>query len=168
MKAANSPESQRHRGTKMTPKISARLNKIFDSNSREPGSLIAVLQDIQREFHYLPCDALTETAKALDVPLSKVFSISTFYNAFSLTPRGEKIIRICKGTACHIKGADLVLEQVESGLNIKAGETTSDSKFTIETVNCVGACAMAPVMIVDGKYHANVRCDQAMKLVKKG
>jgi len=116
----------------------------------------------------LPCEALKETAKALYVPLSKVFSASTFYNAFSLTPRGENIIRVCQGTACHIRGADQLLEQLEIGLKIKAGQTTPDMKYTIEIVNCVGACAMAPVMIVNNKYHANVRCDRAMRLVKRG
>lgn len=152
----------------MTKQMSNKLNRILDRYPQDSGTLIAVMQDIQREFHYLPCDALEITAERLKVPLSKVFSISTFYNAFSLTPRGEKIIRVCKGTACHIKGADLVLEQIESGLQVKAGETSPDLKFTIEVVNCVGACAMAPVMIVNNKYHGNVRCDRAMRLVKRG
>ena len=143
----------------------SKIDAIISRSPQNPGALIAVLQDIQREFHYLPCEALTATAKALGVPLSKVFSVSTFYNAFSLTPRGERIIRICQGTACHIKGAKLVREQLESNLGIKAGETTSDMKFTIEVVNCVGACAMAPVVIVNDKYHGRVRCDQAKKLL---
>jgi NADH-quinone oxidoreductase subunit E len=145
-----------------------RVQEIIDRNPRMPGSLITVLQDIQKELRYLPRVAMVETATALDVPLSKVYSVATFYNAFSLTPRGENIIRICQGTACHIKGADILLDQLESGLNIKAGETTEDLKYTIEVVNCVGACAMAPVMIVNDKYHANCRCDQAMRLAKKG
>ena len=145
-----------------------KINEIIDRSPKLPGSLISVLQDIQREFHYLPCEALTETARALGVPLSKVFSVSTFYNAFSLTPRGEKVIRICKGTACHIKGADVILEQIENALNLKAGETSPDLKFTIEVVNCVGVCAMAPVITVNDKYHGNLRSDQAVKIVKKG
>jgi NADH-quinone oxidoreductase subunit E len=145
-----------------------KIREIISRNPAQPSSLIAVLQDIQREIHYLPCEALKETAKALYVPLSKVFSASTFYNAFSLTPRGENIIRVCQGTACHIRGADQVLEQLETGLQIKAGQTTPDMKFTIEVVNCVGACAMAPVMIVNNKYHANVRCDRALRLAKRG
>jgi NADH-quinone oxidoreductase subunit E len=145
-----------------------KIREIIGRSPAQPGSLIAVLQDIQREFHYLPCEALKETAKMLYVPLSKVFSASTFYNAFSLKPRGENIIRVCQGTACHIRGADQVLEQLETGLKIKAGETTPDMKFTIEVVNCVGACAMAPVMKVNDKYHANVRVDRALKLAKKG
>lgn len=144
-----------------------KIQEIIDRAPRSSGSLIAVLQDIQREFHYLPCEALTATAKALDVPLSKVYSVSTFYNAFSLTPRGERVVRICQGTACHIRGADLVQEQLESGLGIKPGQTTADMKFTLEVVNCLGVCAMAPVVVIDDKIHGNVRCDKAVKLVKK-
>lgn len=144
-----------------------KIREVIDRSPAEPGSLITVLQDIQREFHYLPCEALKETAEILKVPLSKVFSASTFYNAFSLTPRGENIIRVCQGTACHIKGADLLLEQLENGLKIKAGETTEDLKFTMEVVNCVGACAMAPVMMVNDTYHAEVPVNRAMKLVQK-
>lgn len=152
----------------MTPEVDIdQIKQIINRSPRHPGSLIAVLQDIQREFHYLPKAALSETSAALDVPLSKVYSVATFYNAFSLMPRGEKIIRVCQGTACHIKGADLILDQLESNLGIKPGETTQDLKYTIEVVNCVGACAMAPVMIVGEKYHGNVRCDQAPRLVKK-
>jgi NADH-quinone oxidoreductase subunit E len=145
-----------------------KIAKVIDRSQAEPGSLITVLQNIQREFHYLPEDALNMTAAALKVPLSKVYSAVTFYKAFSLVPRGEKIIRVCKGTACHIKGADLLLEQLEAGLGIKPGQTTEDLKYTVEVVNCVGACALAPVMIVNDKYHGNVRCDRAVRLVKKG
>jgi NADH-quinone oxidoreductase subunit E len=143
------------------------IREIINRNPRNPGSLIAVLQDIQRELHYLPCEALIETATMLNVPLSKVFSVSTFYNAFSLHPRGEKVIRVCQGTACHIKGADLILEQLETGLGLKSGQTSADLKFTLEVVNCVGVCAMAPVVVVNEKINGNVRCDKAVKLVKK-
>ncbi len=145
----------------------AKIQEIINRSPQNPGSLIAVLQDIQREFHFLPCEALQATASSLNVPLSKVFSVSTFYNAFSLNPRGERIVRICQGTACHIKGADLIQEQLVSGLGIKPGQTSADMKFTLEVVNCVGVCAMAPVVIIDEKIHGNVRCDKAIKLVKK-
>jgi NADH-quinone oxidoreductase subunit E len=144
-----------------------KIREIIARSPREKGLLIMILQDIQREFHYLPRESLIETSRVLDIPLSRVYSAATFYKAFSLKPRGEKVIRVCKGTACHIKGADLTLEQLETGLGIKAGETTPDLKYTIEVVNCVGACAMAPVMMVNDKYHGNVRCDRALKIVKK-
>ena len=146
---------------------SNKIKEVIDRSPKVKGSLIGVLQDIQREFHYLPRMAMEATAKELNVPLSKVWSVATFYNAFSLTPRGENIIRVCKGTACHIKGADLILEQLETGLGLKPGETSEDMKYTVEVVNCVGACAMAPVMIVNNKYHGDVRCDRVLKLVKK-
>ncbi len=145
----------------------AKIQEIIGRSPQNPGSLIAVLQDIQREFHYLPCEALRATASSLKVPLSKVFSVSTFYNAFSLTPRGERIIRICQGTACHIKGADLIQEQLVAGLGLKPGETSPDMKYTLEVVNCLGVCAMAPVVVVNDKIHGGVRCDKALKLVKK-
>lgn len=149
----------------MTPDL-ARLPELIDRHPRSPESLIMVLQDIQREYHYLPPEAFRQTAQALGVPLSKVFSAATFYNAFSLDRQGDNVIRICKGTACHIRGASLIQEQLETQLGIKAGQTTPDYKFTIETVACVGACAMAPVVIVNGKYHGTVKVSGTRKLLK--
>lgn len=137
-----------------------KLQEIIARSPQQPSSLIAVLQDIQRHFHYLPPEAMKETASALKVPLSKVYSVATFYNAFSLEPRGEHTCRICMGTACHIKGAPVALEQAEKELGVKAGQTTPDLRFTLEVVNCVGACAMAPVVIVDDKYYGDVRVDK--------
>lgn len=144
-----------------------KIQEVIDRNPKDSSSLIAVLQDIQREFHYLPPEALTATARSLNVPLSKVYSVATFYNALSLVPRGEKVVRVCSGTACHIKGAALILEQLEEGLKIRAGETSPDMKYTLEVVNCVGVCAMAPVITVNGKYHGDVRSEKALQLVKK-
>ncbi|HOD65282.1 MAG TPA: NAD(P)H-dependent oxidoreductase subunit E [candidate division Zixibacteria bacterium] len=141
----------------------SRLPDIIGRYPAEPGSLIAVLQDIQKEYNFLPCEALTAAAQALHVPLSKVFSVSTFYNAFCLTPRGDKIIRVCMGTTCHIRGAKQLLEQLETRLGIKAGQTTRDMKFTIEVVNCVGACAMAPVVIINDEYHGDCKVSDARR-----
>jgi NADH-quinone oxidoreductase subunit E len=150
----------------MTQKVDiAKIKEIIGRCPARASSLIAVLQDIQRHFHYLPGEALKETAVALQVPLSKVYSVATFYNAFSLVPRGEHICRICMGTACHIKGAPIVLEQAEKMLGIKPGQTTADLKYSLEVVNCVGACALAPVMIVDKKYYANVRADKVKRFL---
>jgi NADH-quinone oxidoreductase subunit E len=136
------------------------IKEIISHNPQDKSSLITVLQDIQKKFHYLPPEAIKETAQALQVPLSKVYSVATFYNAFSLEPRGEHICRVCMGTACHIKGAPLALEQAENALGIKAGQTTPDLRFTLEVVNCVGACALAPVVIIDEKYYGSVRSDK--------
>ena len=154
----------------MTPEVRIDIDEIKTIINRRPQhaeSLIAVLQDIQRELRYLPREAITETSTALGVPLSKVYSVATFYNAFSLTPRGEKVVRVCQGTACHIKGADLIQEHLETGLGIGPGETSGDLKYTLEVVNCLGVCAMAPVVVVNDKIHGNVRCDRAVRLVKK-
>lgn len=143
-----------------------KLPEIFSRYPRDPSSLIMVLQDIQGEYRYLPCEALKETSRVLGVRLSKVFSVATFYNAFGLTPKGEKVVRICVGTACHIRGSALIKERLESQLGIKAGETTKDGKFSIEVVACVGACAMAPVVVVDDKYHGGVSVGKVTRLVK--
>ncbi len=144
----------------------ANLSKLIDRHPKSPESLIMVLQDIQKEYRYLPCEALTQTAEALGVPLSKVFSAATFYNAFSLDRQGDNVIRVCRGTACHIRGATLIQEQLEHQLGIKAGETTPDYKFSIEVVACVGACAMAPVVIVNEDYHSSVKVSGTQRLLK--
>jgi NADH-quinone oxidoreductase subunit E len=144
-----------------------RVKEIIARNPQKASSLIAILQDLQREFHFLPPEGIKETSRALGVPLSKVYSVATFYNAFSLEPRGEHTCRICMGTACHIKGAPLALEQAETYLKIKPGQTTEDLKFTLEVVNCVGACAMAPVVIIDDKYYADVRPDRMIRYLER-
>jgi NADH-quinone oxidoreductase subunit E len=146
---------------------SKNIKKVIGRSPQHPKALIMILQDIQKEFHYLPKESLPEVSNYLDIPLSKVYSASTFYKAFSLVPRGENIIRVCKGTACHIKGADLLLDQLKSGLKVGPGETTPDLKYTVEVVNCVGACAMAPVMIVNDKYFGNVKCSRAVGIAEK-
>ncbi|MBD3257410.1 NADH-quinone oxidoreductase subunit NuoE [candidate division GN15 bacterium] len=145
----------------------SKIPEIIGRHRKDPESLIMILQDIQREYHYLPPEALTQTAEALNVPLSKVASISTFYSSFSLEPRGEHLVRVCVGTACHIRGAKLIQDQLENSLGIKAGETTKDMKYTLEVVGCVGACAMAPVVMIDENYHGSLNVSKAGKIVKK-
>lgn len=144
----------------------SKLPRLIDRHPRRPDSLIMVLQDIQQEYHYLPCEALEATAEALKVPLSRVFSVATFYNAFSLHRRGDNVVRLCKGTACHIRGANLIQQQLETQLGIKVGQTTPDYKFTLEVVACVGACAMAPVVIVNGKYYGSMNVNTVKKVLK--
>jgi len=144
----------------------SKLPEIIDRYPRSPESLLGILQDIQKEYNYLPCEALKKTAAALDIPLSKVFQISTFYNAFSLNPKGKKVIRICVGTACHIRGSKLIQDQIESQLGIKAGETTEDMEYSIEVVACVGACAMAPVVTVNDKYYGSVKVTNVKKILR--
>jgi len=134
----------------------------------EEASLIQVLQDVHRAYNYLPCDVLHRVAEALEVPLAKVYSVATFYKAFSLTPQGDTIIKVCTGTACHIRGAGQLVEEVERELGIKPDETTEDLKFTLKTVNCVGACAMAPIVIVGEKYHGSAKAARVAKYLRAG
>ncbi len=144
----------------------SKMPELIDRYPRSSESVIMILQEIQREYHYLPPEGIKQTAEALDIPLTKVYSIASFYKSLSLKPKGKNVIRVCEGTACHIRGAKLIREQIETKLGIKAGETTPDGKFSIEVVACVGACAMAPVVIVNDKYHGSVRVSNAKKLVK--
>ena len=134
----------------------------------EEPSLIQVLQDVHRAYNYLPCDVLERVAEALDVPLAKVFSVSTFYKAFSLEPQGDTIIKVCMGTACHIRGAGQLVEELQRQLGIGPDETTEDLKFTVKTVNCVGACAMAPVMIVGENYRGSAKAAEMTKYLAEG
>lgn len=145
-----------------------KIQKVINKMPLDKKQLIMMLQNIQQEFHYLPKESIRLVAEYLDMPQSTVYSAATFYKSFSLVPRGENIIKVCKGTACHIKGADLIINQLDSGIGIKPGQTTKDMKYTIEVVNCVGACAMAPVMIVNDKYFGEVRCNRVTKIAKKG
>jgi len=130
--------------------------------------LIHALQDIQAEFGYVPCEVVTLLCDRLKIPISKAFSAATFYRAFSLEPKGEVIIRVCTGTACHIRGSQTLVEQVCAFLGVKPGGTTEDLKFTVETVNCVGACAMAPVVSLNGEYHGNAQPGSITELIKGG
>jgi NADH-quinone oxidoreductase subunit E len=141
-------------------KLADKVESILDSHQRDKGMLVAILQDIQAEYNYLPREALEETSKGLCVPLSQVYSVATFFKALSLEPRGRHLINVCLGTACHVRGAVKVLEAMERELAIGSGETTKDLRFTLETVNCVGACALGPVVIVDGEYHGQMKADK--------
>jgi NADH-quinone oxidoreductase subunit E len=135
--------------------VTSKVDEICANFPAEESSLIEVLHDISKEYNYLPADALRRVSGKLGVPISKVYAVATFYAGFSLKPRGKKIIRVCKGTACHVRGADRNLEELERLLAIHPGETTSDLEYTLEVVNCVGACAMSPVVVVNKKYYRN-------------
>jgi NADH:ubiquinone oxidoreductase subunit E len=145
-----------------------RASEILAGYPTEEASLIQVLQDVHRAYNYLPCDVLAKVADALDVPLAKVFSVSTFYKAFSLEPQGDTIVKVCTGTACHIRGAGQLVEELERQLGVGPGETTEDMKFTVKTVNCVGACAMAPVLIVGEKYWGSAKSARMAKYLAEG
>jgi NADH-quinone oxidoreductase subunit E len=131
-------------------------------------ALVHLLQEVQEELNYLPQEAIRAVAEHLEVPLTKAYSVATFYKAFSLEPRGDTIVKVCMGTTCHIRGGPVVVDDIHAGLGIAPGQTTEDMKYTLEIVNCVGACALAPVVIAGAKYHANVKPGKIVKLLEKG
>ena len=149
----------------MEAKDRQKVAAILDSYQRDRGLLVSILQDVQSEFYYLPQDAIDEVSHGLGVPLSQVYSVATFFKAFSLKPRGRYLINVCLGTACHVRGAVRVLEEMERDLNVKPGETTKDLRFTLETVNCVGACALGPIIIVDGQYSGEMTTGKVKPLL---
>ena len=132
----------------------------------ESRHLMSVLQDVQLAYRYLPRPALERVADTLGVPLARVYGVATFYKAFSLTPRGEKVLRVCTGTACHIRGAPLILNELRTRLGLSPGETMPDLSYSLEAVNCVGACALAPVVMVNEVAHGNLSVTKARRLVK--
>jgi len=135
---------------------SERVDAIIDQYRGEESALIQILLDIQSENHWLPKEALNRVSEKLKVPVSRVQHIATFYKAFSLVPKGRHRIHICMGTACHVRGATRVLDTVQDLTGIKPGETDLEMKFSLETVNCLGCCALGPVMEVDGKVNGKV------------
>ena len=145
----------------------ARMDAIIDSYQGKTSGLTNILQNIQDEYNYLPPQAMERVAVKMDLPLSQVLHVATFYKAFSLEPRGEHLITVCLGTACHVRGGVRLVEQIERLLKIRAGGTTSDMQFTLETVNCVGSCALGPVMIVDGEYYGKMVSSKVERVLKK-
>jgi NADH-quinone oxidoreductase subunit E len=133
-----------------------KVSRVLQKHRHDKALLVDILQDTQAEIGYLPKEALEEVSRGLDVPQSRVYSVATFFKAFSLKPRGRHLINVCMGTACHVRGSVKVLEKVEQELKIKTGETTGDLKFTLETVNCVGACALGPMVIIGEDYHGEM------------
>ena len=129
--------------------VKDKLNDIFTRYSGKREELIPILQEAQEEFRYLPADVMLEIARFLRLPESAVFGVSTFYAQFKLVPSGRRIVRVCRGTACHVRGGARVLREVERWLGLKPGETTEDMEYTLETVACIGACALAPTMTID-------------------
>lgn len=142
-----------------------RVNEIIDRYGADRMASLAVLQDIQREYNYLPREALELVAERLGMPLGEIYRMATFFTAFSLQPKGEYICQVCLGTACHVRGGPRILEALERELNIKAGNTTADGKFSLEAVRCVGACALGPILMINEEPHAYITPDKASKLI---
>jgi NADH-quinone oxidoreductase subunit E len=132
------------------------LDGIVLGRGSDPFDIMEVLQDIQAAYHYLPEEALCRVSETMGVPLIEVFRLANFYKAFSLKPRGRHLITVCMGTACHVRNSPRFLDEVRRRLSVEPGGTTQDGEFTLETVNCLGACALAPVVIMDGKYYEHM------------
>lgn len=143
-----------------------KIDQIIDKHNAEAGSLIQILLDIQSENNWLPEKALSRVSETLDVPMSRIRHITTFYKTFSLVPKGRHEVHVCTGTACHVRGAERVLEAVEEVTGVEAGETDPDLNFSVETVGCIGCCALGPVVVVDGEYHGNITPTEIADVLK--
>lgn len=140
---------------------------IIEEHGRESRYTLAMLQDIQKGFGYIPKEAMSIMSEQLGIPLCKLYSMATFYKALSLRPRGRNLIKVCDGTACHIRASQLLVGEIERLLGIKPGETTEDGEFTLETVNCLGSCAIAPVMVVNETYYGKVTASKLREIISK-
>ena len=143
------------------------LDNVIGLYGNDSSQLIGILQDVQKEYNYLPLVAMMQVSEKLKVPFSRLYSIATFFKAFSLQPRGRHIITVCLGTACHVRKAPRIVDEISRSLGIRAGETTPDRIFTLETVNCLGTCALGPVAVVDGKYFGNLTVKKIGALLKR-
>lgn len=144
-----------------------KIDQIIDKHEGEASSLIQILLDIQSENNWLPKEALERVSEKLEVPLTQIQHIASFYKAFSLVPKGRNQVHICMGTACHVRGAQNVLDKVQDLTGIKPGETDPDLNFSLETVNCLGCCSLGPVLEVNGKIHGNISPAETEKELKK-
>ncbi len=142
------------------------IKTIVDRYQMDGGMLIPMLQDIQKEHGYLPADDLHVLSEELGVPLMRIYGIATFYSSFRLAPKGRHEITLCMGTVCFLKGADKISTSICNEYNVQPGSTTTDRLFTFQPVNCVGACALAPVMVVDGKYHDHLTPETALQVIE--
>ena len=154
----------------ITREVTSDYEKVISITSKYNGNhdnLISILHEIQAEYRYLPESAIRIVAGELNLQLMQVYSVATFFKAFSLKPQGEHLINVCLGTACHVRGAQSVLDEIKRQLDIDAGETTEDMQFTLKTVNCLGACALGPVVVIDGKYYGKMTPGKVKKALER-
>lgn len=142
------------------------VENIFLRYKYQKDNIIPILQNIQKQFNFLPTEVLKYASQRLKIPLSKIYSLATFYTAFSLKPRGKHLITICMGTACHVRGAAAILNEFERKLSIKPGATTKDMNYSLETVNCLGCCAIGPIVVYDGKYIGEFKLKDIGRILK--
>lgn len=143
------------------------IESILEQYPREMSSLIPILQDTQEQYGYLPRDAIESIGEYLELPESKIYGVATFYAQFRFEPQGEHVVRICHGTACHVKGSEGITDAVEDTLDIDTGETTDDGMFTLERVACLGCCSLGPVIMVDDTAHGNLTREKAKEVIEK-
>jgi NADH-quinone oxidoreductase subunit E len=143
------------------------ISAIIQKYGSKQSALISILQEIQDKYRYLPKKSLLLVSEMLGIPVSQMYGVATFYTSFSLIPKGKHLISVCLGTACHVRGAPNISEEIKRNLGIESGETTKDKEFSLETVNCLGACALGPVVVVDGKYHGQMNINKTSSLLKK-
>jgi NADH-quinone oxidoreductase subunit E len=145
--------------------VQDKLREIFAHYHGDRQELIPILQETQEQFRYLPAEAMREISKFLHIPESTIYGVSTFYAQFKLTPLGRKIVKICRGTACHVRGGAKILEETEKILGIKAGETTDDLEYTLESIACFGSCALAPVMVIDNNVYGRMATNKVKGVI---
>lgn len=143
------------------------MSQLEKKHNEKQAGIITTLEGIQEEYGYLPEEALRNLANETGHSLIDIYGVATFFKAFSLTPRGKHYVTVCLGTACHVRSAPQILEKIERDLDVKVGQTTKDNLFTLEAVNCLGACALGPIVVVDGEYHGNMNVIKTEKLFKK-
>ncbi len=141
-----------------------KIDKIVARYRGDNSALIQILLDIQREYHWLPKETLQRVSERLNIPLNRIYHIATFYKAFSMAPRGRHSVQVCMGTACHVRGSPRLLDRVKDMLKIEPGATSRDMRFTLDTVNCLGCCALGPVLVIDDEYHSNPVTQEMEKL----
>jgi NADH-quinone oxidoreductase subunit E len=146
--------------------METKTKEIIKRHSRDKSALIAVLQDIQEEYNYLPKDALKLIVDEMNIPASRIYEVATFYNTFSLNPRGRYLVEVCAGTACHVQGASRLMDRLQRDLEIKCGQTTKDNMFTLEEVRCLGCCSLAPVVRIGGNIHPYLTQDEIPKILR--
>jgi len=144
------------------------LDQIIEKEFRQDReNLIMILQAVQRRYNYLPRPTLLYVSEKLDIPLSKLYEVGTFYSTFSLEPRGRNIISICTGTACHVRGADQIKDQIKNAIDVEDGETTEDQRYTLESVRCIGCCSLGPVIKINEDMHGRIKSDEIDTVLNK-
>ena len=144
-----------------------KIDAMLEKYGGQRNSLIQVLQDMQAEYRYLPREGLDYLSEKLSIPLSTIYHVATFYKAFSLEPKGKHVVSVCMGTACHVRGAPLILDTISREIGVAPNSTRQDKKYTLETVNCLGSCALGPLVVVDGEYHGKVNLAKVKKVLAK-